>query len=50
MNGLAKISLLAALLAGSVAATARAQGGNAFRVGAGERATRLLAALPAASR
>ena len=37
MNGLAKISLLAFLLAGSVAPTAHAQEGNVFRVGAGEK-------------
>ena len=37
MNGLAKTSLLAMLLAGSVAPTARAEDGNVFRVGAGEK-------------
>ncbi len=37
MNGLAKTCLLALLVAGSVAPTARAEEGNDFRVGAGEK-------------
>ncbi len=37
MNGLAKTSLLAMLLAGSVAPAARAEEGKVFRAGAGEK-------------